>query len=152
MCGWHPDVKSGATTNAWSCAIYHALYCEGYPRLRTASIFIKSRFFMHVLFYFKGVHEIASLSCYFLIMQKVKKNTIFFQTNWEWYFCSTIIILVWFNSVLNLFKIFYHKILWFQCWLTLYGPAHQYICSQSSGFAIFVPGKPLPEFTNSYLT
>jgi hypothetical protein len=41
------------------------------------AIFTKPGFFMRKLFNFKGAHEIASLSCYFLILQKAEeiKNT-----------------------------------------------------------------------------
>jgi len=38
------------------------------------AIFTKPRFFMRILFDFKGAHEIASLSCYFLILQKVEEK------------------------------------------------------------------------------
>ena len=46
--------------------------CELYRVVHMCEIYIEPRFFIRSLLIFKGAHEIASLCCYFLIMQKVK--------------------------------------------------------------------------------
>jgi hypothetical protein len=80
MCGGH--VRSPAcigqeytaTTKARICTNLSCLVLrDDTSGLELQCVFRKPRIFIRSLLIFKGAHEIASLSCYFLFMQKVEK-------------------------------------------------------------------------------